>query len=128
MISILAGEILASALPHLERSIHPVVIIRAFKKALTEALSIISEISIPIDLANDQSLISLIKTSIGTKMISRWSDHICPLALKAVKTVWKEEGGHKEVDIKRYVRIEKIPGGEIEDCTVLNGVMLNKGE
>merc|ERR1712232_350394 len=32
----------------------------------------------------------------------------------------------KEIDIKRYVRIEKIPGGEINDCEVLKGVMLNK--
>ena len=31
-----------------------------------------------------------------------------------------------EIDIKRYARVEKIPGGEIEDCQVLDGVMLNK--
>ena len=31
-----------------------------------------------------------------------------------------------EVDIKRYARVEKIPGGEIEDSKVLDGVMLNK--
>lgn len=29
-------------------------------------------------------------------------------------------------DLKRYARVEKIPGGGIEDCRVLNGVMLNK--
>ena len=26
----------------------------------------------------------------------------------------------------RYAKVEKIPGGEIEDCKVLNGVMFNK--
>lgn len=31
-----------------------------------------------------------------------------------------------EVDIKRYARVEKIPGGEIEESRVLDGVMLNK--
>jgi len=31
-----------------------------------------------------------------------------------------------EVDIKRYAKVEKIPGGEIEDSTVLKGVMFNK--
>jgi len=35
-------------------------------------------------------------------------------------------GEYKEVDIKRYVRIEKIPGGELKDCCVLDGVMFNK--
>lgn len=30
------------------------------------------------------------------------------------------------VDIKRYAKVEKIPGGEIEDCCVLKGVMFQK--
>jgi T-complex protein 1 subunit gamma len=52
---------------------------------------------------------------------------MCNLALKAVRTVTFEiGGGKKEVDIKRYARVEKVPGGEIEDSRVLDGVMLNK--
>ena len=51
---------------------------------------------------------------------------MCKLALQAVRTVASEENGHTSVDIKRYARVEKIPGGEIEQSTVLNGVMLNK--
>ena len=51
---------------------------------------------------------------------------MCNLALQAVRTVTFDAGGKKEVDIKRYARVEKIPGGEIEDSTVLDGVMLNK--
>lgn len=31
-----------------------------------------------------------------------------------------------EVDLKRYAKVEKIPGGEIEDSTVINGVMFQK--
>lgn len=31
-----------------------------------------------------------------------------------------------EIDLKRYVRVEKIPGGELSDCRVIRGVMLNK--
>ena len=31
-----------------------------------------------------------------------------------------------EVDIKRYAKVEKIPGGEIEDSIVLKGVMFQK--
>jgi len=52
---------------------------------------------------------------------------MCSLALQAVRTVaWDQGGGRKEVDIKRYARVEKIPGGEIEDYKVLDGVMVNK--
>jgi T-complex protein 1 subunit gamma len=121
-----AGEILAQAMPHLERNIHPVVIISAFKRALEEALTIIESISVPVDPSNEDEMLKLIKTSIGTKFVSRWSDMMCKLALKAVRTVAKEENGNKTVDIKRYAKVEKVPGGEIEDSCVLDGVMLNK--
>ena len=38
------------------------------------------------------------------------------LALNAVTTVMAEAGsGQREIDIKKYVKIEKIPGGPLED-------------
>ncbi|KAN0094316.1 Chaperonin Cpn60/TCP-1 family [Tylopilus felleus] len=123
---ILAGEILAQSLSQLERDIHPVVIISAYNKALKEALEIINKISIPINTSSDDEMLSLIKTSIGTKFVARWSDLMCHLALQAVRTVAAEENGHKTVDIKRYARVEKIPGGSIEESRVLDGVLLNK--
>lgn len=121
-----AGEILAQSLSQLERDIHPVVIISAYNKALKEALEIIGRISIPIDTSNDEEMLSLIKTSIGTKFVMRWSDLMCKLALEAVRVVTQDDGGMKTIDIKRYARVEKVPGGEIEQSKVLNGVMLNK--
>jgi T-complex protein 1 subunit gamma len=51
---------------------------------------------------------------------------MCKLALQAIRTVAKEENGKSTVDIKRYAKVEKVPGGEIEDSRVLDGVMLNK--
>jgi T-complex protein 1 subunit gamma len=118
---------LAQALPQLERNIHPVVIIQAFKKALADALEIINEVAVDVDVSNDEQMHRIISSSIGTKFVSRWSDLMCGLALKAVRTVSLDVGaGKKEVDIKRYARIEKIPGGEIEDSEVLDGVMVNK--
>ena len=55
------------------------------------------------------------------------SDLVCEIALSAVQTVAiDKDGGRKEIDIKRYARVEMIPGGTIEDSEVLCGVMLNK--
>lgn len=49
------------------------------------------------------------------------------IALSAVKIVCVEStGSQREIDIKRYARVEKIPGGSIEDSEVLQGVMFNK--
>ncbi|GAA98632.1 uncharacterized protein L969DRAFT_88377 [Mixia osmundae IAM 14324] len=123
---ILAGEIMAQTLPQLERNIHPVVIISAFKRALTESLAILDSICQPIDVTNEDAMLALIKTSIGTKFVSRWSDLMCSLALRAIRIVTKDENGQKEVDVKRYARVEMVQGGAIEDSTVLDGIMVNK--
>ena len=127
MLIFAAGEILARALPQLERNIHPVVIISAYKRALSDALNIIEEISLQVDMNDDKKILELIAASIATKFVARWSPLMCNLALKAVRTVtWDAGGGKKEVDIKRYARVEKVPGGEIDESRVLDGVMLNK--
>ncbi|KAJ8662037.1 T-complex protein 1 subunit gamma [Lichtheimia ornata] len=125
---VLAGEMLAQALPHIQNNIHPIIIISAFKKALEDALQIVEEISVPVDVNSDEEMLSLIKSSIGTKFVSQWSDLMCKLALDSVRTVAmvEESTGRREVDLKRYARVEKIPGGEIEESRVLDGVILNK--
>jgi len=110
----------------------------------------VQDISRPVNTLDDKAMIELIESSIGTKTISRYSELMCSLALRAVRTVSQDRSfasnpqvpsGHPstsaskqsesapkphEVDIKRYARIEKIPGGEIESSCVLDGVMLNK--
>jgi T-complex protein 1 subunit gamma len=48
------------------------------------------------------------------------------LAIKATACVYKKEGEHVEIDTKRYAKVEKIPGGMLEDSVVLDGVMFNK--
>ena len=110
----------------MERNIHPVIIIRAYKQALQDALEIAEEISHPVNIDSDKEMMKIIKASIGTKMVARWSELMCRLALDAVRTVALDNAGRREVDIKRYARIEKVPGGLVEDCRVLDGVMLNK--
>merc|ERR1719156_284353 len=34
--------------------------------------------------------------------------------------------GRIEIDLKRYAKVEKIPGGSLSQCEVLDGVMFNK--
>jgi len=123
---ILAGELLAAAEPWLEKNIHPKVIIDGYKLALDEASATIDRLAKPVDLKNSKEVEKIVAASIGTKFINRWSEQMCKIASDAVRIVHSEVGGRVEIDIKRYVRIEKIPGGEMSECLVLNGVMLNK--
>lgn len=101
-----------------------------------------------VDVNNKDEMMKIVKSTIGTKFIKKWfvnvimdkymniwsiimvvfrMDLACEMALNAVKTVSIEKtGNQREIDIKRYARVEKIPGGTIEDSEVLQGVMINK--
>lgn len=48
----------------------------------------------------------------------RWGERLVSMAIDAVKRVRTVVDGRVEVDVKRYARVEKIPGGEMEDCVV----------
>ncbi|XP_041980645.1 T-complex protein 1 subunit gamma [Aricia agestis] len=124
---VLAGEILAVAEPFLAQNIHPTVIIREYRQALEDAVQLLQEkISVPVDLNDREKLKEVIRSCIGTKYIGRWADLAVDIALDAVNTVTINDNGRIEVDIKNYAKVEKIPGGTIEESKVLNGVMINK--
>lgn len=138
---ILSGEMLILAEPLIHDNLHPTVIVQGYNKALQCALDICEEMALSIDVneENSEQMKKLVQSCIGTKFSARWNDKMVDMALQAVLTVAREKksGGttsnssnpynHKmEVDIKRYAKVEKIPGGEINDSTVLKGVMFNK--
>ena len=120
------GEILGSAEPLLERNFHPTVIVRGYLKALQMALETCNKICRTIDVNNEKEMKEIVTSSIGTKFSSRWGEQMVDMAIKAVRKVVTRRGDYTEVDVKRFVRIEKIPGGELSDCHVLDGVMFNK--
>lgn len=124
---ILAGELLKVAEPFLLESMHPTVVIAAYRQALEDAVDIMrNELATPVDINNRDEMLKIIKSSLGTKFIKGWNDLACGIALDAVKCVHIEEKGHKEIDIKRYAKVEKVPGGSIDMSEILDGVMFNK--
>ncbi|GBG26022.1 T-complex protein 1 subunit gamma [Hondaea fermentalgiana] len=125
---VLSGEMLTVAEPFLRAErLHPTQIVQAYYRAMEEALAVCERIARPLDVHDRDSMFKIVDASVGTKYVHRWGDLIVNMALDAVMKITVEgKASAKEVDIKRYARIEKIPGGELSDCTVMDGVMLNK--
>ncbi|KAI3822650.1 hypothetical protein L1987_10245 [Smallanthus sonchifolius] len=124
---VLAGEMLHVAEAFIDKKYHPTVICRAYNKALEDALAVLDKISMSIDVNDRSMMLGLVKSCIGTKFTSQFGDLIADLALDATTTVGVDLGqGLREVDIKKYIKVEKIPGGQLEDSKVLKGVMFNK--
>ena len=124
---ILAGELMTVAMPFLEQQVHPTMIIAGYHRALDDLLVILKDdISMKVDVENRAEMLKIIRACIGTKTIKKWSDLACEIALDATRCVTLKDGDRSEIDIKRYAKVEKIPGGCFEDSRVLDGVMINK--
>jgi len=124
---VLAAEVLGVSQQFLDEKMHPTVIIQAYRQALEDAALILRDsVATPIDMENKAEVRKVVQSCVGTKFIAKWSDLACDIAMEAVKTVSMTNSGKKEIDIKRYAKVEKIPGGAIEDSRVLRGVMFNK--
>jgi len=167
---IVAGEILQVAEPFLERKMHPRTIVGAFNLALMDIEDFLKKLAVPLDLQDEKAVMKIIRSTIGTKFVSRYGDLICKLALTSVMLIREDDevstheekknnddetepkkqssssttevsvGKHIEtsltskrnkksginIDLKRYARVERIPGGAMEDSIVLDGVMVNK--
>eukprot|EP00745_Piridium_sociabile_P011321 TRINITY_DN18083_c0_g1_i1.p1 TRINITY_DN18083_c0_g1~~TRINITY_DN18083_c0_g1_i1.p1 ORF type:complete len:572 (+),score=177.97 TRINITY_DN18083_c0_g1_i1:220-1716(+) len=124
---ILAGEVLSVAEQYLTRQMHPTVIIAAYRQSLEDILDVLrNKVCITVDTSDRKQMLNIVKSCLGTKFISKWMDLACQIALDAASTVYMEENGRKEIDIKRYAKVEKIPGDTFEDSRVLKGIMVNK--
>ncbi|MBP3801114.1 MAG: T-complex protein 1 subunit gamma [Clostridia bacterium] len=123
---ILAGEMLKVSTDFFEKEIHPSVVVSGYYKALEDAINYADSIATPVNIENEQEINDIIKSCLATKFASKWDNLISDLALKAVKIVYNKDSKVFDCDIKKYAKVEKIPGGELSECVVLDGVVLNK--
>lgn len=106
-----------SARPFIEKNIHPTIIVSGYYQALEIALKVLDDIAVKIDINDDKSMQNALKSCIGTKFAHRWGSLISDLALKATKAIMKGGNINKlSLEVKRYAKVEKIPGGVLEDC------------
>ena len=124
----LTGEMMQVARPFIENNIHPTVIVSAYFKALADITKIIDELAIDIDLDNEADVRKALDSCIGTKFSHRWGTLIVDLALQACRVVLRGTKNLEKlnVELKRFAKVEKVPGGLLEECRVVNGCMLNK--
>ena len=84
--------------------------------------------AIDINLDNEADVRKALDSCIGTKFSHRWGTLIVDLALQACRVVLRGTKNLEKlnVELKRFAKIEKVPGGLLEESRVVNGCMLNK--
>merc|ERR1719359_1319530 len=111
---ILAGEMLGVAEPLIEKKLHPTLIVSGYMKALEDALKMMDELAYQVDVDSMEAMREIVGAAIDTKFVSRWGNVISDLAIQAVQTVVVQHAdGRKEIDVKRYAKVEKISGGDL---------------
>lgn len=62
----------------------------------------------------------------STSQETKWVDKLLSLATKCVSTVDPNVKKGDLIDIRPYVKIKVVPGGSLDDCAYMSGVMFRK--
>lgn len=121
-VAVLAGEFLREAEKLIDKKLHPQIIIRGFRKALSEARDALT------DAARDNSsnekafrddLYNIARTTLSSKILSADKDHFSKLAVDAVLRL------KGSTDLQSIQIIKKVGGG-LRDSYLEEGFILDK--
>ncbi|KAJ2032520.1 T-complex protein 1 subunit delta [Coemansia sp. S3946] len=121
---VLAGSLLIAAEKLLKKGVHPTQIAEGFQYAAIEAVKILEDISIPINLDDREFLLKSATTSLSSKVVSQYSSILAPIVVDSVLRIINLATDHN-VDLND-IRIVKKIGGTIDDTELVPGLVLNQ--
>jgi len=123
---LLAGEILQQIKPFVEEGVHPQIVISNILSASKLAVEKIHDLSISYDTTTvdgHRMLLKCASTALNSKLISTHQDLFAPMVVKAVKNL--HDVG-KIDDLQSLVAIKKVPGGDVRQSFLVEGVAFKK--
>ncbi|MGC9058815.1 MAG: thermosome subunit beta [Candidatus Aenigmatarchaeota archaeon] len=122
---ILAGELLKRAEILLDQEIHPTIITKGYKLAKEEALRILEEIAIPIDIKDTETLKKIVITAMSGKSGKEAAPKLAEVIIEAVRSVVEEKNGKLRIDKDNIKRVKKH-GAAVEETQLIKGVIVDK--
>lgn len=118
---VVAGALLEAAEKLLNMGIHPTAISDAFQRCSRKAVEILTEMSQPIELSDNETLVKIASTSLNSKVVSQQSSLLAPIAVNAVLKV-TEPNKEQVVDLKN-IKVVRSLGGTVEDTEMVDGLV-----
>ncbi|CAD7690329.1 unnamed protein product [Nyctereutes procyonoides] len=119
---IIAGSLLDSCTKLLQKGIHPTIISESFQKALEK--EILTDMSRPVELSDRETLLNSATTSLNSKVVSQYSSLLSPMSVNAVMKVI-DPAMATSVDLREIEIVKKL-GGTIDDCELVEGLVLTQ--
>lgn len=122
---IFAGSLLEHAESLLNQDVHPTIIVDGYRKAAKKAAQHLQDFAVTVSGNDKSTLLKIARTSMLTKLVSKDSDQLGELIVKAVLAVAEKDGEKFSIDIDD-IKVEKKAGGSIRDSTLIQGIVLDK--
>jgi thermosome len=122
---VIAGEFLGKAEDLIEKNVHPTIIIDGYRKASLKALETLEKIAIPVKPTNKEVLTKVATTSMASKLVAEYKEHLAEIAASAILSVAQEVEGQYKVDLDD-IMVEKKPGESLTDTKLVSGIVLDK--
>lgn len=116
----MAGALLKACTELMAKGLHPTAISDGFQVAHTKAMEVVDGMSIPVDLADRDSLIQNAITSLSSKVVSHHSDLLAPMAVDAVLKIIDPLTA-TNADL-RNIHVSKKLGGTIDESELVDGL------
>jgi len=122
---ILAGALLSSAKELIQKGLHPLVVIDGFEKGMKIALREIEKNAseIDIDKNENENLVHIAKTTLGSKLIRSNLDLFSRICVDAVLSVADRDRCDVNFEL---IRVHGKSGGRVEDSRLIRGVVVDK--
>ncbi|XP_030284658.1 T-complex protein 1 subunit delta [Sparus aurata] len=121
---VIAGALLDACYRLLQKGIHPTIISESFQKAVEKGVEILTAMSRPVQLSDRETLLNSATTSLCSKVVSQYSSLLAPMSVDAVMRVI-DPATATGVDLQDIKIIKKL-GGTIDDCEMVEGLVLNQ--
>jgi T-complex protein 1 subunit eta len=121
-VTLLAAELMKQSKIFIEDGVHPQIIIRGYRKAAQLAVERLNEIAISFENTPNAKRILLekcAKTSLNSKLISRYQDFFAPMVVDAIDSL----GSSLDLNM---IGIKKVPGGSVTESMLIKGVAFKR--
>jgi thermosome len=122
---VLASELLKKAEQLIDQNVHPMILVAGYRKAAQKAIEIIAKNAVPIDVENQEMMLKVALTAMGSKAVGGAKEHFAKIAIEAVKQVTQKAADQTIADIDN-IQLVKKTGKSLSETQLVRGIIVDK--